>query len=183
MHRKEEHGDHFVHCGDEWYLLAEKKLPEEERYDGYIQLENGVGMMRLLINEFREALLEAKRPLFLRKKTISIAAGALAAPFLERLCFYFMKKFPERRILVHTIKNRFFGERITVSGLITGRDLMDQLKDRELGDVLLLPSNMLRSGEEVFLDDVSVKEVSRNLRVPVSVVGSGGGEFVETLLT
>ncbi len=176
-------GDHFVHGGDEWYLLAEQELPEEERYDGYIQLENGVGMMRLLINEFREALSEEKKHFFLRKKTVSVATGALAAPFLSMLSEEFMRKFPKINVQVFPIKNNFFGERITVSGLITGQDLMDQLKTKSLGDKLLLPCNMLRASEEVFLDDVTVSEASEALQVPISIVESSGQSLLENLLS
>ena len=125
----EETGMHFVQASDEWYLTAELPLPEADRYDGYIQLENGVGMIRLLMDEFRDALGRAKRKPFMKKRTISLATGKLAAPFIEELSQELMRKFPKVDIRVYTIVNNFFGERITVSGLITGQDLIAQLKE------------------------------------------------------
>ena len=178
----EKRGSHFVQAGDEWYLLAEEPLPPEERYDGFIQLENGVGMLRLFINEFDKALAEEGRHLFLKKRTISFASGVLAAPFMKDAAEKFMAKFPKIRINVYTIYNDFFGEKITVSGLITGHDLIKQLKDKELGDKLIIPSNMLRSGEEVFLDDVSLSEASDSLQVPIDIVKSSGQSLIECLL-
>ena len=178
----ERFGIHFVHASDEWYLLAGVRLPQEESYDDYLQLENGVGMLRLLHNEFREALSRQKRPLFMRQRSVSIATGKLAAPFIQKLCEKACQKFPKLTVEVIPIRNDFFGERITVSGLITGQDLMAQLKGRKLGDVLLLPQNMFRMGEEVFLDDVTLAEVRETLHLPVHIVKSSGEGLVEALL-
>ncbi|MCR5641639.1 MAG: DUF512 domain-containing protein [Lachnospiraceae bacterium] len=175
------YGDHFVQASDEWYLLAELPLPEAERYDGYIQLENGVGMLRLLLDEFNEALAHAHKFMW-KKREVSMATGKLAAPFIEQMSRKFEAKFPKVKIHNYTITNNFFGERITVSGLITGTDLMDQLKGQELGSVLYLPSNMLRMGENVFLDDVTVEQVEDSLQVPIDIVKSSGGDFVDALL-
>ncbi len=178
----EEYGDHFVQASDEWYLLAGLDFPAEDRYDGYIQLENGVGMMRLLWEEFHEALAETKRPVFMKKQKISIATGRLAGPMLKQLAADFMEKFPKIEVNVYEIRNDFFGERITVSGLITGQDLMAQLKGVDLGDKLLLPINMLRMGELVFLDDYTVDDVERALQVKIDIVKSDGLSFVQKLL-
>ena len=175
------YGDHFVQASDEWYLVAELPLPEAERYDGYIQLENGVGMLRLLMDEFYEALEHAHKFLW-KKREVSMASGKLAAPFIEQMSRDFEKKFPKIKIHNYTITNHFFGERITVSGLITGTDLMDQLKGKPLGSMLYLPSNMLRMGENVFLDDITVEQVEDSLQVPVDIVKSSGGDLVEALL-
>ncbi|MCR4998784.1 MAG: DUF512 domain-containing protein [Lachnospiraceae bacterium] len=175
------YGDHFVQASDEWYLTAELPLPEAERYDGYIQLENGVGMLRLLHDEFYEALAHAHK-FMLRKREVSMASGKLAAPFIEQMSRDFEKKFPKIKIHNYTIVNNFFGERITVSGLITGQDLIAQLKGQELGERLYLPSNMLRMGENVFLDDVTVEQVEDSLQVPIDIVKSSGGDLVDALL-
>ncbi|MBQ4300531.1 MAG: DUF512 domain-containing protein, partial [Lachnospiraceae bacterium] len=174
----EETGMHFVQASDEWYLTAELPLPEADRYDGYIQLENGVGMIRLLMDEFRDALGRAKRKPFMKKRTISLATGKLAAPFIEELSQELMRKFPKVDIRVYTIVNNFFGERITVSGLITGQDLIAQLKDVELGEKLLIPQNMVRQEERDFLDDITVAEASETLQVPIDIVKSSGQDFV-----
>ena len=175
-------GNHFVHASDEWYLLAKKRLPKDPEYDGYPQLENGVGMLRLLIEEFNDALRNKKKPIFMRRRRVSIATGRLAAPLIKRLCQRAQGRFEKLRVSVYPIKNDFFGHRITVSGLITGRDLIRQLKKRKLGDVLLIPQNMLRAGEEVFLDDVSVSDVEDALQRPVHIVKSNGGDLLDALL-
>ena len=179
----EETGMHFVQASDEWYLTAELPLPEADRYDGYIQLENGVGMIRLLMDEFRDALGRAKRKPFMKKRTISLATGKLAVPFIEELSQELMRKFPKVDIRVYTIVNNFFGERITVSGLITGQDLIAQLKDVELGEKLLIPQNMVRQEERDFLDDITVAEASETLQVPIDIVKSSGQDFVDCMLS
>ena len=177
----ERHGHPFVQAGDEFYLLAEEEIPPEENYDGYSQLENGVGMLRLLIEEFRTALDNSDEGPA-GESLISIATGVLAAPFIRMLSEEAMRKYPSVRVLVYTIHNDFFGGRITVSGLITGGDLKHQLAGKNLGDRLLLPCNMLRSGENVFLDDVTVEELEQTLQVPIDIVESGGDDLLEAIL-
>ena len=176
----EKSGLHFIHAGDEWYILAEREMPEEERYDGYMQLENGVGMLRLLMNEFEEALADLEGDD--RKVEVSIATGKLAYPYLQRMIEKLQVKFPNVKVHLYWIRNDFFGEKITVAGLITGQDLTAQLKGRELGSKLLLPCNMLRDGEEVFLDDVTLTQVKDSLQVEVDIVKSSGWDFVERIL-
>ena len=205
----EAHGTHFIHGGDEWYLLAEEEFPKEACYDGYPQLENGVGMMRLLQEEFEDALekgrKEQEKKLFEREKKafraggffrkkaplekprrearrISIATGKLAAPMLRKLSGMFMALYLDVQIEVIAIENQFFGARITVSGLITGGDLAAQLCTENLGEKLLLPCNMLRSGEHVFLDDITVEELEKTLQVPVHIVKSDGQSLYEEFL-
>lgn len=167
-----EYGLHFIHASDEWYLLAEEELPEESSYDGYLQLENGVGMLRLLESEFHDALTKKSGDQISRK--ISIATGKLAAPVLRKFMEELKEKYPNTEVNVYDITNEFFGEKITVAGLITGQDLKKQLKGRDLGTKLLLPCHMLRSGEEVFLDDVTVSELSEYLQIPIEIVDSDG---------
>ena len=175
-----EHGIHFIHASDEFYILAGRELPEEERYDGYIQLENGVGMIRLLTTEVHEALDELEGDE--EKEELSIATGKLAAVYLAGFLEEIKKKFPNRKVHLYPIRNDFFGEMITVAGLITGRDLIAQLKDKPLGSRLLLPECMFRSGEEVFLDDITRQEVENALQVPVNIVKSSGQDFVNAVL-
>ena len=209
----EKHGTHFVQASDEWYLLAEEPFPPEENYDGYIQLENGVGMIPLLASEFdacleleqeegEKDLFQSKRSdrtegfqLFGRKKKqvaaegtsgyrriVSIATGKSAAPLMRKLAAKFICLHPDIKVNVYQIRNDFFGEMITVSGLLTGQDLKAQLTGQELGDVLLLPCNLLRSGEEVFLDDVTLSELENALQVPIHIVKSDGQCLYEELL-
>ena len=176
------HKVHFVHASDEWYLLAGKGLPPEAYYDGYPQLENGVGMLRLLIEEFKDALRSVRAPLFMRKRRVSIATGRLAAPFIKRLCQIAEKRYPRLRVAVYPIRNDFFGKQITVSGLITGEDLIAQLQHKKLGEALLLPQNMFRAGEEVFLDDVTLGEAQDALHIPIHIVKSSGEDLLRSLL-
>lgn len=176
----EEYGIHFIHAGDEWYILAEEEFPEEERYDGYLQLENGVGMLRLLIEEFREGLAAIKGDG--RMREVSLATGKLAYPYLEQMLGKLKEKFPNIQVHLYAVRNDFFGEHITVSGLITGQDLTAQLKGQELGEVLLIPCNMLRADEDVFLDDFTVKQVENTLQVPVDIVKSSGQDFIDAIL-
>ena len=176
----EEFGIHFIHGGDEWYILAEEELPEEERYDGYLQLENGVGMLRLLMNEFEEGYESLNGDE--RDREVSIATGFLAYPYIKRMADRIMEKYPKSKLHVYGIRNDFFGELITVSGLITGQDLIGQLKGKALGEKLLLPCNMLRIEEQDFLDDVTLQDVKDALQVPVDIVKSSGQDFIDAVL-
>jgi putative radical SAM enzyme (TIGR03279 family) len=184
-----EHGIHFVHASDEWYIMAERELPPEENYDGYLQLENGVGMIRLLTDEFEEALFKLKkerRKLFhnrkQRRQRISIATAKLAYPCIKQMAEEIMLVCPEIEICVYLIINQFFGEMITVSGLLTAQDIIAQLKEKELGERLLLPENVLRSGEQVFLDDLTLTDVETALQVKIDIVKSSGQDFVAAVL-
>ena len=175
-----EWGNHFIHAGDEWYILAERPIPDEKTYDGYLQLENGVGMVRLLEEEVVQTL--AGMTGDDRKIHRTIATGELAAPFLRKHVESVRKKYPNVDIQVLAIKNEFFGGKITVAGLITGTDLISQLKGKDLGDRLLLTNHMLKSGELVFLDDVTVDDVQNALQIKVSIVESSGADFVSSLI-
>ena len=175
-----EWGNHFIHAGDEWYILAERPIPEEKTYDGYLQLENGVGMVRLLDEEVAQTL--AGMTGDDRKIHRTIATGELAAPFLRKHVESVRKKYPNVDIQVLAIKNEFFGGKITVAGLITGTDLISQLKGKDLGARLLLTNHMLQSGEPVFLDDVTVDDVQNALQIKVSIVESSGADFVSSLI-
>lgn len=179
----EKWGTHFIHASDEWYILAEEELPSEDNYDGYLQLENGVGMLRLLEDEFLEAFdkLDIKS-LTKKKEAISLATGKLAYPYLKKMCEKLENAVEGLSIRVYDIRNDFFGENITVSGLLTGQDILSQLKEKELGERLLLPQNVLRSGEEVFLDDITLTELEKALQVKVDIVKSSGYDFVDTIL-
>ena len=176
----EEYGIHFIHAGDEWYLLAEEEVPQEENYDGYLQLENGVGMLRLLFNEFEEgyAKLEGSD----RQEEISIATAKLAYPYICRMAKRLEEKFPGIKIHTYCIRNDFFGEKITVSGLITGQDIISQLKGQRLGSRLLIPCSMMKADEDVFLDDYTVKELSEALQVRVDIVKSSGQDFIDAVI-
>lgn len=183
----EKYGIHFVHASDEWYILAERELPEADRYDGYLQLENGVGMLRLMMDEFQEAMEEARAQGLLpnteRRGELSIATGHLAYPYIKKMAEEIQCACPGLQIHVYPIVNCFFGESITVSGLLTGQDLAAQLSGKTLGEQLLLPENVLRSGEDVFLDDMTLGDLEKSLQVPINIVKSSGCEFLRAIIT
>lgn len=182
----DEHGIHFIHASDEWYFLAGRDFPEAERYDGYIQLENGVGMVRLLMDEFDEALeiavSEHADHLAGLNREISLATGRLVYPCIKELVEKAMKVSTGLKVHVYEIINEFFGERITVSGLLTGQDIIKQLKGRELGSMLYLPENLLRSGEDYLLDDVRIGDIEKALDTNVGISKCDGHNLVSLLL-
>ncbi len=182
----EEYGLHFVHASDEWYILADREMPDEESYDGYLQLENGVGMVRLMLEEFADALSGAKenkqKGLQVEEETVSVVTGRLVYPYIRKMAEEIMEAFPQKTIQVLPIRNDFFGEMITVTGLLTGTDIIAQCKDKELGDRLLLPENLLRSGEKVLLDDITTDDIQKSLQVDVDIVKSSGYGFLDSIL-
>ena len=178
---RENYGTTFVHASDEWFILAEQEFPDEAYYEGYGQLENGVGMMRLLLEEVKERLEELTGDK--REKHVAIATAKLAYPTIKKLAADVEKKFPGIKIAVYCIINKFFGEHITVSGLLTGQDIIAQLKGKTLGEELLLPCNVLKADEDIFLDDISLKELSDSLQVPVNIIQSEGRDFVDKIIT
>ena len=185
----EKYGTHFIQASDEWYILAGREVPEEERYDGYLQLENGVGMIRLLLDEFHDGLKRrtaekeaGKKPSWEGTREISLATGRLAFPYLKKMSEEMMSEYPGLQIHVYEVINEFFGELITVSGLLTGQDIVKQLKDKNLGEALYLPRNVLRSGADLFLDDYTLADVEGALQVPVNIVKSSGYDLVDALL-
>ena len=180
----EKYGTHFIHASDEWYILAGEELPPEENYDGYLQLENGVGMIRLLLSEFQNAMEKLRKEqehdvILMREQEISMVTGKLAFPYIRQMAEEMMRTLHGLTIHVYGIRNDFFGEMITVSGLLTGQDIIKQLKGQPLG---LLPQNVLRSGEDVFLDDVTVPELEKALQVRADIVKSSGYDFVDSVL-
>ena len=177
----DEQGTRLVWCSDEFYLLAGRDLPDEDYFEEFTQLDNGVGMLRLLSEEFRRGL-DLMEPEEMEGTTpFAIATGVSAAPFLKKMVDKAAEKCGRIKGEVYAIRNDFFGHTITVAGLVTGRDLIDQLKGKNLPSRLLIPTNMLRSGEQVFLDDVSVEDVERELSVTVTAVGQDGYELLDAM--
>ena len=174
----DELGSRIFWCGDELYLQAGRELPKDEFYEEYTQLENGIGMLRLLETEFQSALKLSDDP---GPQHLSIATGTGAAPWLQMLAGRATERFPQLKIHVYPIVNNFFGPSITVAGLVTGRDLMSQLRGRELGERLLISRNMLRRQELDFLDDVTLQELSDALDLPVVPTESDGFELWDAI--
>lgn len=176
---REKHGSSVFWCSDEFYLRAERPIPGDEFYEDYTQLENGVGMMRLLRTEFDSAISlmeETAAPV----PAFSTACGVDIAPWLRDIVDIAAKKCHTKGV-VYPIVNHFFGESITVSGLVTGGDLIAQLRGKDLGERLLLPVNMLRHGEDVFLDDVTLADVERELGVRVRTVNQDGFDLCDAI--
>lgn len=164
----------LFYCSDELYLKAGLEIPPEEDYEGYPQLENGVGLLRLLEEEFRYALEnEDERP----ARPFSVATGVSAAPFLQKLC-----ALAGADARVYAVENDFLGHTVDVAGLLTGGDLLRQLRGKDLGEFLLIPLVMLRHGEGVFLDDMTVDQLSESLGVPVYPVDNDGDALLSAML-
>ncbi len=176
-----EHGTAIVTAADEMYLKARLPMPGPDYYEGYLQLDNGVGLMSLFEEELRGALLCEDEGLP-APAPFTIACGMAAAPFMERMVALVKEKCPGLSGKVIGIRNHFFGETVDVSGLVTGGDLLEQLKGRLNGARLLLPIVMLRDKQNVFLDDVTPEDLERELGCAVRAVDIDGGVFLDTVL-
>ena len=175
-----EHGSRFVYAADEFYLMADKALPAVDEYEGFPQLENGVGMTALFKDEFYTKLAGIKTKAISR--TVSVATGSAAYALMLELTGSLMEKLPELKVQVFEIHNDFFGGAITVSGLLTGCDIINQLRNQFIGDLLLLPQSCLRSGEDVLLDDITVSDIALALGAPVLACPCGGAEFIDSII-
>lgn len=174
-----EKGMRLIYPSDEFFLLSNEEIPDEDYYEGYPQLENGVGMIRNDITEFLECLENLKALEYNRK--VTVATGFAAKDHLERLANYATEKFEKLNVQVVPIRNDFFGGSVTVSGLVTGGDIIAQLKGIDLGDELLIPENMLRAQGDLFLDNVSLTDVENSLKIKIRVVSSGGYDLCEAM--
>lgn len=182
-------GMHFAHASDEFFILAEREMPSEDEYDGYVQLDNGVGMIRIMIDEYEQERVRIEKLIQDGKVNpaeisihITMATGRLAYPYLKKCTESIVSLFPNVIVDIFPIRNDFFGEKITVAGLITGQDLINQLKEVELGDILVLPECMLRANEKVFLDDVTIEDVEKTLQVKTHIVKSSVQYFTDLIL-
>ncbi len=177
-----EHGTRLFFVGDELYLAAERPLPDRDYYEGYPQIENGVGMLRSFIDEFGVSLDTLRPRRFMRPRHVSVATGEASYPFISKMCKALENIYPRLSVSVYKIVNDFFGHSITVSGLMTGRDICAQLEGKALGRELLLPDNCLRDGEDVFLCGMTVTEMEKRLGVRVRLSGDGASDFVSAIL-
>ncbi len=181
----ERHGSRVVYASDEFYLNSDTDLPPYEEYEDFPQLENGVGMIALFKHEFDEAymrLISDRQNCSDSKRTVSIATGTAAYGFIRGLADCVERGCRNITVNVHQVRNDKFGQLITVSGLLCGRDILSQLSGRQLGEELLIPENMLKYGEDVFLDDISTEELSRGLGVRVTPVKNSGEAFIKSLI-
>ncbi len=175
-----EYGTKFVFLSDEFYLNANLDLPNPDYYEGYPQLENGVGMITLMEDEFFEYFNKIEGDD--KPRHFSVATAKLAYPLISRLCNKICEKFKNTKINVYEIKNKFFGETITVSGLLTGQDIVGQLKDKELGEVLFLPGNCVRTDDTVLLDDYDITDIERELNIKVCLSKDNGADFIRQFI-
>lgn len=171
-----------VFASDEFYLTANRPLPDYDFYEEFDQLENGVGMMTLLKHDFKLALESAETEDCQFAKKVTIATGVLAAPMMNEFADLVRGKFKDVDVHIVQIVNHFFGETITVAGLITGRDLIEQLSGLPLGEKLLLPTAMLRHEQDCFLDDVTIEEVEKKLHVPITLVENDAFQLLDEIL-
>ncbi len=176
----EKFGAGFVQASDEWYLVAEEPVPDAEYYNGYGQLEDGVGIVRSFVDEVDQAL--EHFPGKAMNLKISMVTGVLSAPVVNQKMREVEQHFPGLDIQVHTIINHFFGEEITVTGLLTGQDIIEQLRGKDLGAFLVLQEVLLRDGTNVLLDDMTVEDIERELGCPVIVTDSNGFSLIETVM-
>ncbi len=175
----DEKGMRLIYPSDEFFLLAEREMPHESYYEGYPQLENGVGMIRSDNEEFFQCLENLPEMDYNRK--VTIATGEASYEFISDLASAAMKKYPKLSVNVVPIHNNFFGGSVTVSGLVTGGDIISQLKEIDLGTELIIPDVMLRAEGDLFLDDVSVADVENALDIKVTVNERGGYALCEAM--
>lgn len=179
---KEKHGRRIFFAGDEFYILAEREIPAPEFYEDFAALEDGVGMIAYLTDDVKWALEELEydeKP----SHTVTVACGTGVYPFMKKIMAMINEKFPNITINTQPIKNNFFGGGVNVSGLVTGGDLIAQLKGKNIGERLIIPSSMLRFENDLFLDDVSTDDVERELKVELVAVNNNGSDLVNAIIS
>lgn len=179
---KEKHGRRIFFAGDEFYILAEREIPAPEFYEDFSALEDGVGMIAYLTDDVKWALEELENdenP----NHTVTVACGTGVFPFMKKIMAMINEKFPNITINTQPIKNNFFGGGVNVSGLVTGGDLINQLKGKNIGERLIIPSSMLRFENDLFLDDVSTDDVERELKVELIAVNNNGADLVNAIIS
>lgn len=170
-----------VFASDEFYLLAKREIPQYEYYEDFDQLENGIGLWALMLKEATDAVTQCNRGIFARRRKITLVTGVAAAPLMKKIAGMCNKKFRRFECDVHPVVNDFFGHKITVAGLVTGHDIINQLKGKDLGDEVLFPAVMLRSERDRFLDDVTVAELEKALGVKCTPVENNGYALVSAM--
>ena len=172
-------GAHFAYCSDEMYVYAEREIPPYEYYGDFEQLENGVGLVADMRYQFDLALRDATAA---KKESFTVVTGVAATPFVQQVIDKAKHIFPNLKANVVTVVNKFFGETVTVAGLVVGRDIVDSLRGRsDIGDVLLLPRVMLRETEDVFLDGMTLDELKRAVGKKI-VITTDGYDFCQAMM-
>lgn len=177
---KEKVGSNVVFVADEFYVLANRRIPSYKSYEDFPQLEDGIGMLAKFKHEFDIKIRKLEDIKI--HKTVSIATGKLAYKFIKRLATRLERKVQGLKINVYEIENTFFGPLITVTGLLTGGDIVKQLNDKNLGERLVLSNSMLKDDENIFLDDMHLNEVEKNLKIKTTITSWDGSDFVDKIL-
>lgn len=178
---QKKYGDRRVYAADEFYILAEREMPSAEYYGDFLQLENGVGMWALMKKEVEDALADMEETSGAPRK-VSLATGEAAYPLIASVAKLCEEKRAGLECNVYAIKNEFFGGKITVSGLVTATDIIKQIGDKDLGDELLIPATMLRSEGDMFLDSITLTELSERLNIKITPVANDGYELTEAII-
>ncbi len=177
----EKYGSRRVYASDEFYLLAEREMPKADYYGDFLQLDNGVGMWSLLEKEADDAIEDCDYKLEAPRRA-SLITGEAAYPLITQIVDKMGKKWDNLNCKVYKIKNDFFGPLITVAGLVTATDILSQLKGMDLGEELIIPDVMLRAEKDMFLDSITVSELSEKLGVKITVTAVDGYDMVENVL-
>lgn len=178
---KKEHGTRLAYPADEFYIKAQRPIPSEDFYEEYAQLENGIGMISLFCSQYLQALDTMELPT--KERNITIITGLAAYPFITSLIDETFKRCHNLKCKVVAIRNDFFGEKIDVAGLVIGRDIISQLKSEDLGNELIIPSIMLRREGDMFLDDLTVKDIEEELGISINIVPVDGQEFLKAVIS
>ena len=178
----QERGSRVIYLSDEFYINAGIDIPKYKEYEGFPQIENGVGMVALLRQEVKESLKNKKKHIMSTQRKVSLVTGRLVYKNILQLVDEIKNVYSGLEVNVYDIENDFFGPYVTVTGLLTGQDIVKQLKGRDLGQELLISRNMLRAGEHVFLDDYTVERIEVELDIPIRIVDSSGSDFVNALI-
>lgn len=168
---KEKIGTNFIYAADEFYIKSGTPIPSEEEYEGYPQIENGVGLIRSTTDEFMDAIADAPPE---EATEVTIVTGVAAYPTIKSLAEAAMEKYPAVKIDVKKVENKFFGEHITVAGLLTGQDILNTLKNEKIYKRVLIPDVMLKSGTQLFLDDMTVEGLEAELDCKIEAAGCDG---------
>lgn len=179
---KEKHGTRLAYASDEFYLKAERAIPDSDYYEEYSQFDNGVGMLSLLNSEVSDVMAKLDKNADVRRR-LSVVTGTAAYPLIRSICHKLMDIYPQLQVDVYEIKNDFYGHTVTVAGLITAGDIINQLKSKQLHSILLIPDVMLMKDSDLFLDNLSVSDVEKALNVSVvTVLSHDGADLVSKII-
>jgi len=177
---RKELGTRLIFLSDEFYLSAGLDVPKDEEYEDYAQIENGVGLARTFLDDFHKQERVLPKAL-MQKRNVTIISGISAAKFLHKIVDR-LNKIKNLNVNLEVIKNSFFGSSVTVTGLLTGKDIINALRNKELGDEVLIPSIVLKEGDEIFLDELKIEDLEKSLNIPIRIIEDNAYDFVKKIL-